>query len=97
MSLIKCSECQREVSDQADFCPHCGNSIKPFLVERTSKTWKLAKLISWIIILLGVCMFFYSYGHGGFHNKWIDLNLDIIFIGFICLIISKFCSWWNHN
>jgi hypothetical protein len=27
MALIKCSECGREVSDQAENCPHCGASV----------------------------------------------------------------------
>lgn len=28
MALIKCSECQKEVSDQAVSCPNCGNPIR---------------------------------------------------------------------
>ncbi|HNS20483.1 MAG TPA: hypothetical protein PKH24_08280 [Sedimentisphaerales bacterium] len=28
MSLMNCPECQREVSDQAMMCPHCGYSIR---------------------------------------------------------------------
>ena len=27
MALIKCSECEKEVSDKADSCPNCGNPI----------------------------------------------------------------------
>ncbi len=27
MALIKCSECSRDVSDQASICPNCGNPI----------------------------------------------------------------------
>lgn len=27
MALIRCSECDREVSDKAKSCPHCGNPI----------------------------------------------------------------------
>lgn len=27
MALIKCSECQREISDKAKSCPNCGNPI----------------------------------------------------------------------
>lgn len=27
MALIKCSECESEVSDKAAFCPKCGNPI----------------------------------------------------------------------
>lgn len=28
MALIKCPECSREVSEQANSCPHCGFPIK---------------------------------------------------------------------
>ena len=28
MALIYCSECGRQVSDQAEYCPGCGNVIK---------------------------------------------------------------------
>lgn len=29
MSLTKCSECGREISDKAESCPHCGNTSTP--------------------------------------------------------------------
>ncbi len=28
MSLIKCKECQREISSKANNCPHCGYTYK---------------------------------------------------------------------
>ena len=28
MALIQCAECKKEVSDQAESCPHCGFPIK---------------------------------------------------------------------
>lgn len=28
MALIKCPECGKEISDQADFCPNCGYSFE---------------------------------------------------------------------
>jgi len=28
MSLIKCSECNKEISDKADKCPYCGNPMQ---------------------------------------------------------------------
>jgi predicted amidophosphoribosyltransferase len=31
MALIKCDECGREISSEAEFCPHCG---KPSSVIR---------------------------------------------------------------
>jgi zinc-ribbon domain len=31
--LIECPECKRQVSDQAESCPHCGNPMKPSVSE----------------------------------------------------------------
>ena len=30
MALIKCKECNKEVSDTAKTCPHCGYKLKSF-------------------------------------------------------------------
>ena len=30
MALVKCSECEKKISDKASFCPHCGYSNKPY-------------------------------------------------------------------
>lgn len=32
--LIKCPECELQVSDKATFCPHCGYPIKPDIKQR---------------------------------------------------------------
>ncbi len=29
MALIKCPECDKDVSDSAEICPHCGYRLKP--------------------------------------------------------------------
>ncbi|GEM_PF-4078098 len=34
MALITCKECGKEISDKAEFCPHCGNpEIKEIIIE----------------------------------------------------------------
>ena len=33
MSLMKCPECKREISDKAEFCPHCGLPSQFFHAE----------------------------------------------------------------
>lgn len=40
MALIKCPECNREVSEKAEICPHCGLSIKEYQesVKRINNT-----------------------------------------------------------
>ena len=73
MALIKCLECQSEVSDQAPTCPKCGfpfkkESSSPETVQRvvvdqvknvelTSKKWKIMKLIFWPMLIFGAFIF----------------------------------------
>ncbi len=37
MSLIKCPECEREISDKAEFCIGCGFPIKKYLKNEEAK------------------------------------------------------------
>jgi len=95
MALIKCSECNREVSTKAGVCPHCGNPIKgnrvtletapgrPIQTEPVlvSKKWKKRSLISLGITLLG--LFFSGIGGlsmiGSISSDGDDVSFGIIF------------------
>lgn len=35
MSLIKCPECEKEISDKADVCPNCGYPLKDTKINNT--------------------------------------------------------------
>lgn len=39
--LIRCKECNNEISDKAIFCPHCGLPIRPYKTLRASRKRKL--------------------------------------------------------
>lgn len=41
--LIKCPECELQVSDKAVSCPHCGYPLKPDIVEKVSRKPKKNK------------------------------------------------------
>jgi len=73
MSLVKCPECQSEVSDRASSCPKCGFPLKESAVsskekivtvnkaeniELTSKKWKIMKLVFWPMFIIGLILFF---------------------------------------
>ena len=34
MAMIKCPECGKDVSDQAEACMNCGFSIKQYMIEK---------------------------------------------------------------
>lgn len=97
MAMIQCPECGKEISDQAQTCPHCGNPIHPIVIEKTSKNWKLAKLISWIVLLVGGYLFLRGYGSGGWENPMTGGGFTLGFLGFVSLLVAKFGAWWHHK
>ena len=38
MSLIKCPECDKEISDKVKSCPHCGYPLQEE-VDKAQKSW----------------------------------------------------------
>ncbi|MEN9920726.1 MAG: zinc-ribbon domain [Candidatus Parcubacteria bacterium] len=99
MSLIKCNECGKDISDKAPNCPNCGNPIvntnknpldeAPVVtIQKTYKRWKSVKLISWIIIIIGV-MFM-----GGGESIQ-AIGVLFIISGIIGLMVARFGAWWT--
>lgn len=110
MSLINCSECNKEISDKAEACPNCGNPIQaviieksqtaptpPVLIEQTSKKWKSVIVVATMIIIIALLMFLNGVLQGGFDNPLTSWGLFLIFIGFITLMVGKFGAWWSHR
>jgi hypothetical protein len=50
MALIKCPECQRQISDQASACPACGYSLAADKKRKRSR----ATALGWGVLLLGI-------------------------------------------
>ena len=92
--LIKCAECNREISDQAEACPGCGAPIKQAekasdvqTIELTGKKWKLAQLLGGIAAVWG---FFAMIGG----------NNEAVFFfvaGIAIYIYARFGRWWHHG
>jgi uncharacterized membrane protein YvbJ len=102
MSLIKCSECGKDVSSKAPSCPFCGNPIvnqnaSPTVIEQTGKKWKAVKLISWIVIIFGVILFLSNIRDGGFNNPMTGFGFSMGLFGIMGAIIGKFGAWWQHR
>ena len=59
MSMIKCSECGKDVSDKAKECVHCGNPLEKINKDLNKKSNKSNKIIAIIIfsILAIYCTF----------------------------------------
>ena len=109
MPLIKSSECGKEISSNASACPFCGNPIAqknvqqspivqaPIVIEQTAKKWKLVKLISVIVIVVGFFMMANGSAQGSSGATLGAMGIMFMFIGFIGLIVGKFGAWWNHR
>lgn len=108
MSLIKCSECIQDVSDQAPSCPHCGyvfkkEEIKNSVVikqvpnininriEKTSKDWKFVKIISILVLVLGVAFSFTS------NDVISNAGFILVALGIILFIFYKLGNWWERG
>lgn len=69
MALIKCSECGREISDQAETCPNCGSTTKYGLrqkeqqvKEKKKTTGNIAHIIGMVAGLIIVYAVYTMYG-----------------------------------
>lgn len=94
MALIKCNECGKDISDQAVSCPSCGNPLKDKIitVQLTSKRWKLIKMISWVVFLVGL-----SNAFAGNTPDAKAIGSMAATFGFIGILVGKFGAWWSNK
>lgn len=66
MSLIKCPECSKEVSDQTDKCPHCGYPLSKPVVDPTNaggkKSSTTLKIVAVILGIIALLVLFSAFG-----------------------------------
>ncbi len=103
MALIKCPECNSEVSDKAESCPKCAYPIigsiqahdrKVQTIEQTSKRYKGHQLLSVLLFIISFLIMITGVSKD-------QLGLIIFGAlgsvgGFIWYIIVKFQIWWHH-
>ena len=64
MALIKCPECNNQISDQADSCPKCGYELKAKKVNDSKTSGAVTSKINFkylaiiLIIVAAVLLFF---------------------------------------
>ncbi len=89
MALIKCQECDKEISDQAEACPGCGHPIKPVksepptvTVEGIKKSHAGLKAIGFIAIVIGLIWTMSGSGK--------TIGPALLLGGFVVFIIARF-------
>jgi RNA polymerase subunit RPABC4/transcription elongation factor Spt4 len=50
MALVECPECKKQVSSEAEKCPHCGRTI----AQKQSATGVLAAIIIGLVVGVGL-------------------------------------------
>lgn len=96
MALIKCDECQKEISDTAKTCPHCGYNFKKEQKKLNSKNiiYNFRTMSCFLLILSFITSFFavsfsrdnYSSSRQMQNRSFNDMmyylldNFDIVFI-----------------
>lgn len=103
MALIQCPECDHAVSTYAMGCPQCGYPLAGtphdrravYVVERTGKTWKLVRVLGWLVMALGAVILFWAWAGrrsgGEALGSWIGLA------GAGGVWISKAGAWWYNG
>lgn len=92
MGLVKCQDCEKEVSTRAAACPNCGAPITDtettVLTETTSKDLKSELILCVLVFFLGLFAFFAgSYAFG----------FLLMVLSPILFTITKIKIWWHHE
>ena len=103
MALIKCPECNRDVSDKAATCPHCGYPLgriapgpRPVqVIEQTGRRWKALRALGWFLILAGVAVVLREFAADD--SRGVSLGWWLGGAGVACLVTSSAGAWWFHG
>ena len=106
MAMVTCGECGAQVSDQAAACVQCGAPVAAdgkaagaalTTTQGTSKRLKLLTLVSWVMIIGGLAVFFGSMPEQGAASAEVNMTAFGVFaVGLLLLIVTKFRRWWHH-
>jgi hypothetical protein len=91
MALTKCSECGKDVSENATACPFCGNPIKTDTIQNislTKKKWKIYKIVTLFLILTSFLSFYQKMG---------GLGSVLLVIGVLVGIYASIGAWWTNG
>ena len=66
MSLIKCTSCGNDVSDNANICPNCGEHVKRFVIH---PKFKFINTKNTIIITIALALIFATFAAVNFFSE----------------------------
>ena len=103
MAIVPCPECQRDISDRAAACPHCGNPIAAIpsaarvsvqtddgdvvTTQATGKAPKVVQLVGFLLAVGGVVSCSSSTGSSG----------GLFLLGCAVFLMGRLMAWWSHG
>lgn len=89
MSLIKCKECGKEISDKASTCPNCGcpTEIKIKKNNILSNIWLI--MCTFVCLLISGINFLKIFNIDGFNDITIGILALILAISYVMLLIKR--------
>jgi hypothetical protein len=108
MALVNCSECNKEVSDKASSCPHCGVPIASVretraagspltTVQETSKKLKLQKVVSILMFWIGFIWYGVEVSSPTYTGESTNTGAILLGAGLTWYIVTRFRIWWHHK
>lgn len=103
VALIKCPECEQDVSSKAKACPHCGCPLsstahghRPVqIIEQTGKGWKAIRAMGWLLIVVGGLVLFAEWRVG--NSGGAGVGWWIVLAGVGCVGLGRAGAWWYHG
>ncbi len=95
MALIRCAECDKEISDKAKQCPHCGCPLKAHKVKKMGEsggginTWIIVCAVLCFIIALMEIFKLYIYIDVDIKSSLFTVGrLDIYVMGYLAFVLG---------
>lgn len=103
MALIKCPECERDLSSKATACPHCGYPIERTaqgprrvqIIEQTGRRWKAVRALGWLLISVGAVVLVAELAADDSRDAAVGVWTGLA--GVACLWISRAGAWWYYG
>ena len=110
MALVRCIECNAEVSSRAPACPKCGcpiadiprrrpHSPRVQTIQKTGKKYKLGMLLS-MLLAMGGCVGAVAANAASEKagaNPAVPIFILASLAGLLWFIIVRILTWWDHG
>lgn len=96
MALVKCPDCNHDVSNIAPTCPSCGRPMATTVIEATSKPLKSQAAGGCLMAIIGLVVAF-TVGSTSGNGSWHTIGLIIAIVGMLIYLNARVNTWWHHG